>query len=141
MNRIQNVCSFLLITFVASVMTIGWVAPTGALGLPQILENARIESTALASGDFDEDGVPDSISGYVRSGGGILTLHRGNVDSIYPNAPGAQRRKANGKFTNSSFLSPARVFEVPEAADFVGAGDFDADGHWDVVTAARGGNA
>jgi hypothetical protein len=27
---------------------------------------------------------------------------------------------------------------VPEAADFIGAGDFDGDGHWDVVVAARG---
>src|SRR6266446_5158442 len=138
MSKIHNACLFLLITFVVLVTTSASVAPTGALGLPQILENGRIQSTALASGDFDEDGVPDSISRYVSPSGGIITLHRGNVDSIYPNAPGAQQRKANGKFTSSSFLSPARAFAVPEAADFVGAGDFDADGHWDVVTAARG---
>jgi DNA-binding CsgD family transcriptional regulator len=37
-------------------------------------------------------------------------------------------------------LAPAFVFDVREAADFIGAGDFDGDGHWDVVTAARGSN-
>ena len=30
---------------------------------------------------------------------------------------------------------------MPEAAHFVGAGDFDADGHWDVVAARVGGSA
>jgi len=96
---------------------------------------------AMASADFDEDGVPDLVSGYSVSGGGILILHRGNVDSVYPNAPEAQQRRATGVFTDAPFLSPARVFDLPVAADFVGAGDFDADGHLDVVIATRGENA
>jgi hypothetical protein len=33
--------------------------------------------------------VPDLIGGYAVPSGGIITLHRGNVDSIYPNAPEA----------------------------------------------------
>jgi hypothetical protein len=111
---------------------------TGVAGLTQVLEHGLAQPLALASADFDEDGVPDLVSGYVGPSGGILALHRGNVDSIYPNSPEAQQRKANGTFTDSPFLSPARVFEVPEAPEFMGAGDFDADGHWDVVTAARG---
>jgi len=96
---------------------------------------------AMASADFDEDGVPDLVSGYSVSGGGILILHRGNVDSVYPNAPEAQQRRSTGVFTDAPFLSPAPVFDLPVAADFVGAGDFDADGHWDVVIANRGENA
>ncbi|MBI3949247.1 MAG: HYR domain-containing protein [Acidobacteria bacterium] len=40
--------------------------------------------------------------------------------------------------SHSPFLPEARVFELPEAPEFIGAGDFDADGHWDVVAAARG---
>jgi len=114
---------------------------TGAARLQQVLERNLARPSALASADFDEDGVLDLIGGYAGPGGGIITLHRGNVDSIYPNAPEAQHRKANGTYTDSPFLSPARVFEVAEAADFVGAGDFDADSHWDVVAAARGDNA
>jgi uncharacterized repeat protein (TIGR01451 family) len=114
---------------------------TGAAKLQQVLEQNLARPLALASADFDEDGVPDLISGYAGSSGGIITLHRGNIDSIYPNAPEAQQRKVNGTYTDSPFLSPALVFEVAEAADFVGAGDFDADSHWDVVAAARRGKS
>lgn len=110
----------------------------GAPVMQSLLKANAAQSRALAPGDFDEDGVPDLICGYARAGGGIITLYRGNVDSIFPNSLEAQRRKANGAFTDSAFLSPAQVFEAPAACDFVGAGDFDADGHWDVVIAARG---
>lgn len=112
---------------------------TGPVELRNLLTQNVAEPRALASADFDEDGMPDLICGYARSGGGIITLYRGNVDSIFPNSPEAQRRRAYGTFTDSAFLSPARVFDAPVATDFVGAGDFDADGHWDVVIAARGG--
>src|SRR5262249_28948441 len=53
-------------------------------------------------------------------------------------APEARQRKTEGTFTDAPFLSPALVVGVPEAADFIGAGDFDGDSHWDVVTAKRG---
>src|SRR5438128_3875110 len=51
---------------------------------------AHAQPLALASGDFDEDGVPDLLSSFTGSAGvspasGIITLYRGNVDSIYPN--------------------------------------------------------
>jgi hypothetical protein len=111
----------------------------GAPEMQSLLKQNGAEARALASADFDEDGVPDLICGYARADGGIVTLYRGNVDSIYQNSPEAQRRKSEGTFTDSAFLSPARVFEAPIAADFVGAGDFDADGHWDVAIGARGG--
>src|SRR5207247_4781834 len=105
---------------------------------------SRAQPLALASGDFDEDGVPDLISAFAGSAGVppafFITLHRGNVDSIYPNTHEAEARKAHGEFTDAPFLSPAKVFEVPSEPDFIGAGDFDADGHLDVVMAARGGN-
>jgi hypothetical protein len=104
----------------------------------QILQQDQAHPTSLASADFDEDGVPDLVSGYSSSGRGLLALYRGNVDSIYPNAPEAKQHKAEGTFVDSPFFSSARVFEGPEAADFLEAGDFDSDGHWDVVTAARG---
>jgi hypothetical protein len=61
------------------------------------------------------------------------------VDAIYPNSPQAQQRKAEGTFTDMPFLSPARVFALPVVPDFLGAGDFNADGNQDLVTTARGG--
>jgi CSLREA domain-containing protein len=106
----------------------------------QALLNANAaEPRVLASGDFDEDGVPDLVCGYALQGAGVVTLYRGNIDSIFQNSFEAQR-VAEGKLTPSAFLSPARVFEAPIAADFIGAGDFDGDGHCDVVVASRGGD-
>jgi uncharacterized repeat protein (TIGR01451 family) len=102
------------------------------------LQDNLAEPLALASADFDEDGVPDLVSAYAGPSGGIVTLHRGNIDSIYPNSPEAQRRKASGTFTDSPLLSPAHVFELPQPGDFIAAGDFDADGHADLLVAARG---
>ncbi|MFY9571869.1 MAG: FG-GAP-like repeat-containing protein [Blastocatellia bacterium] len=92
---------------------------------------------SLASADFDEDGMPDLIAGYAGGTGGIITLHRGNVDSVYPNTEAARRRKAEGTFTDVPFISPAQVFDAAVPPDFIEAGDFNADGHQDLVIASR----
>lgn len=92
---------------------------------------------ALASDDFDEDGVPDLVCSYSSPSGGLIAVHRGNVDSIYPNSPAAKQRRLEGTFTDAPFLSSAIIFEAPVAGDLIGAGDFDADGHRDLVVAAR----
>ena len=52
--------------------------------------------TALAADDFDEDGVPDLVSGYTGAAGHLLTLHRGNVDAIYSHSPGAKQPQGGG---------------------------------------------
>lgn len=110
----------------------------GESRLVELLEQNQVRPLALASADFGEDGVADLIIGYgTDNGGGVVVLHHGNVDALYPNAPEAQARRAGGDFTAAPFLSPALIFAVPEAVDFVGAGDFDGDSHLDVVTAAR----
>ena len=101
----------------------------------EALRNHEAQPLALASADFDEDGMPDLIAGYAAPGGGIITLHRGNVDALWPY--GAALR--NGE--PPPFLPDARVFSLPEAPDFLGTGDFDADGHWDIVAAKRGSDA
>jgi hypothetical protein len=55
----------------------------GPANLITELERNEVRPLSLVSADFDEDGVPDLISGYAASGGsGVVTLHRGNVDSI-----------------------------------------------------------
>jgi VCBS repeat protein len=94
---------------------------------------------ALASADFDEDGVPDLVTGYAAPRGGRLSVQRGNVDAIYPNSAEAQARRARGEFTAAAFHPARQSIALPEAADFVGTGDFDADGHWDIVAARKGG--
>jgi hypothetical protein len=125
---------------------------TGAAGLQQMLEHNLAQPTRLASADFDEDGVPDLICGYVGPSDGLITLRRGNIEALWPSARGRRSVASgqlkettnNGQWTTdqaSPFLPEAHVFEVPQAPDFLGAGDFDADGHWDVVAAARGSTA
>jgi hypothetical protein len=111
----------------------------GPAELVRLLRQNQAQPLALASADFDEDGVPDLVAGYAVAGAGAGALLRGNVDAIYPNSPEAQQRKAAGNFTAAPFLSPALVYPVPQSPDFIGAGDFDGDGHWDVAAAARGG--
>jgi uncharacterized repeat protein (TIGR01451 family) len=116
-------------------------AYAGDRALQQLLEQNLVQPLAVASGDFDEDGVPDLISAYAGPSSGVLTLHRGNVDAIYPHTTEANFRKAQGSFTDAPFLSPARLFSLPVSPDFIGAGDFSADGHLDLAAAARGGHS
>src|SRR5713226_8022674 len=92
----------------------------GAPGLTQTLESDQTRPTGLASADFDEDGVPDLICGYNNADGGIITLYRGNLDTIFPNGPEAQRhraealsamseqQRASGDYRPSPFLPEAR---------------------------------
>src|SRR5438552_620020 len=39
---------------------------------------------SMTSGDFDGDGVDDLLVGYSTSQGGIIALHRGNLDAFAP---------------------------------------------------------
>ena len=65
------------------------VAFAGEPKLQQLLVANQAQALSLCAADFDEDGVPDLVSGYSNASQGILTLYRGNVDAIYPNSPEA----------------------------------------------------
>jgi len=99
-----------------------------------LAQMSQAQPLALASGDFDEDGTPDLISGFATGKTGQITVHRGNVHALWPYGPYRNNPPA-------PFFPNARVLAVPEAPDFLVTGDFDADGHLDVVIAKRGGNA
>ncbi len=93
---------------------------------------------ALAAGDFDIDGAPDLLSGYAAGEQGFITLRRGNMDAFAPRDPTVFQAIQQGQMP-ASFLSATRTFAVPEAPDFLVAGDFNRDGLKDVLSAARGG--
>ncbi len=118
---------------------------TGYSG-PQYLAQALLQDQArplsLASGDFDADGTADLICGYSGPSGGQVVLYRGDADSIYPNTPEAQRHSAE-RFSPSPspFLPEATIIEIPQTPEILAAGDFDADGHWDIVAAEKGGDS
>jgi CSLREA domain-containing protein len=104
-----------------------YVSATGGL---EMMGPKFVRPTALATADFDEDGMPDLVSGYAGSVGGFLSIHRGNEGFLWPYKKPLAR---------APFWPEARVFDLPEPPDLLGAGDFDADGHADVIAAARGG--
>lgn len=110
----------------------------GPLHLTQMIERDAVEPVAVAFGDFDEDGVADMVCGYASAGFGILTLYRGNRDSLFPNHPDAAKR---GDYSAPPFLSAASVFELSETPDFIATGDFDGDGHIDIASASRNGTS
>ncbi len=110
----------------------------GSNELVGVLARDQARPLSLASGDFDEDGMPDLATGYALAGSGLVTLQRGNVDSVYPYTPEARQRRASGDFTNAPFLSPAAVFDTAAVPEIFLQGDFNADGHADLIAAARG---
>src|SRR6266513_121228 len=56
----------------------------GAPVLEQILTESQAVPTAVAVGDFDEDGVADLENAYSTSTGGAVALRRGNLEAIWP---------------------------------------------------------
>jgi uncharacterized repeat protein (TIGR01451 family) len=111
---------------------------TGTTGLEGVLQNRLASALALGSGDFDEDGMPDLVAGYAVAGEGALTLHRGNASAAH-SLP--QRRKNKEGLSDQFFVESAQVFSAPEMPEWIAAGDFDADGHCDVMAASRGSSA
>ena len=102
-------------------------------------EMGPLEPLTLAAADFDEDGAEDLLSGFGTKQGGLLLLHRGNIDALTPWSAGARERKAAGTFSDAPFSGEGRRLRVDGRPDFLAAGDFDADDHMDVVAAQRGG--
>ncbi len=48
------------------------------------MQGGQARPLAIASADFDGDGVPDLVSGFGAGNGGSVTVHRGNVNALWP---------------------------------------------------------
>ncbi len=91
----------------------------------------------LTSADFDSDGTIDLIT---ADSAGNIDFYRGNPDSIYPNSSEAQTRKAAGNFNENAFAESVQSFNLPISPDYIETGDFNADGHQDILAARNGDN-
>ena len=113
--------------------------PTSYKGDPNVVAKLQAGATplAMASADFDSDGVADLAIGYARSGGGILALHRGNLDAFAPQTHASWLAIAHEQFP-VPFLPQATVIDLPQAPQFVVTGDFSGNGSIDILTGARG---
>ena len=99
------------------------------------IQQLKIDSTlpgrpvSLASGDLNEDGVPDLVIGYAQIGHGSLAILLGNQQALLSHDTHID-----------PFLPGARTIETPQSPDFIGVGDFNADSHLDIVVAQKGAN-
>lgn len=88
------------------------------------------------SADFDSDGTADLMT--IDAGGGVR-FHRGNVASIYQTGEtvdGTNEERAS----QAPFFASSKVNDLPISPDFAETGDLNADGHPDLLVAAKGGD-
>ena len=86
------------------------------------------QPTDLASGDLNEDGLDDLVVSSTSSRGGLVVVYLGTGATLYPHGSVAP---------DASSMSLGATISVPSASQ-IEVGDFDADGHLDVVTGAAG---
>jgi hypothetical protein len=122
----------------------------GPQGIKAVFEAGLASPLSLATGDFDEDGRPDLVTGFVAPSGGVFTLRRGGPSS----RDSGFGIRDSGSFESFSSRTPSPeprapilpripslswTFSAPQAfaLDIVPAelavGDFNRDGHQDVV--------
>jgi hypothetical protein len=85
---------------------------------------------SLATADFNRDGVPDLAVGYRDINQGRVVVYSGN--------PRAILLKSRHDAVDAPFLNAADAFTFSEPPEFLGAGDFNADGNPDLVAAQTG---
>jgi uncharacterized repeat protein (TIGR01451 family) len=121
----------------------------GSSRLVQQLNDNQIRPLSVASADFDEDGVADLVTGYAGTTEGVISVHRGDADAIFTNTSEAIAHRSQLRVSaklppasmdmQSPFFVTSRAFDVAGTPRFLLPGDFDGDGHRDLVTAESGG--
>lgn len=92
----------------------------------------------LVSADFDSDGIPDLVT---ADQNGELRFYRGNRSQHKSNSPKAGALRADLWAKSEFFSQTEKTFSVTSAPDFLFAGDFNADGHKDILAANSSGQS
>ncbi len=101
---------------------------------------ARPSALAMASADLDGDGVNDLAIGFAAPGGGLIAIHRGNLDAFAPQSEASFNAIGRGDFP-APFLPDAEVVEIPGRPDFLAAGNLIGRSGSALAAAARGGQS
>jgi hypothetical protein len=100
------------------------------------VQGGDVRPLSMATADFDGDDVPDLVCGY-EGAGGVITLRKGNAQAAHPTTEAAIQGVRESRFA-APFLPGIRSISLPEAPEFLAAGDVDGDSHADLLAAARG---
>lgn len=95
---------------------------------------------SMAASDLDGDGYGDLAIGMSAAGGGLIAVHRGNVDAFAPQSDATFWAIARGEFP-PPYLPGAELVELPSRPDFLESGDFIGLGGSALATATRGGQS
>lgn len=106
---------------------------------PAAVHVQQLQPLAMASADFDEDGVADLVLGYSNGKGGAIAFMRGNLDAIAPQTYASWLAAGQGHFS-SLFLPNTNFTPLPAQPDLIQVADMNGDGHLDIVFATRNGN-
>ena len=104
----------------------------GPAALADRLDSLRLQPRALASADFNGDGLADLAVGYEGEEGRIA-LFLGRPEGLAPPAPG----RAGPRAEEPPFEGPVQLLPMARPL-WLAAGDFDRDGLADLVAAGGG---
>ncbi|HEY1464868.1 MAG TPA: hypothetical protein VGF44_15740, partial [Terriglobales bacterium] len=106
----------------------------------QLLMSGQAAPVSLASADFDEDGINDLAVGYSAPTGGLLVVHRGNIDAFAPQSAASLKAIGQSQFP-APFLKLGKTIELPVTPDFLATGSVDDQGKTGIVAGARNGHS
>ena len=100
----------------------------------------RPTALSLAAADLDGDGITDVAIGLASRTGGLIAIHRGNLDAFAPQSDASFWATARGEFP-FPYLPEAELVELPGRPDFLASGDFIGLGSSSLAAASRGGQS